>query len=318
MNEIRVGERPRAGGEGAAPVAAADRTKGPRVWLDMDQQELDDAYDQLKYAANAQQLAERRAAECAQVRARLGEPERIAYGASAIETIDFFRTDRPNAPIAIFVHGGAWRARRASEFCTPAEMFVRAGAHCAFPDFTGVDQVNGDIGIVADQVLRAVGFIHDNAARFGGEPQSIYLFGHSSGAHLAGVLATTDWRATGRQARLFRGILLASGMYDLAPVRLSKRSSYVAFTDVNVERLSAMRHIEFLNAPLVLAYGTYETPEFQRQTREFHAAVADAGKPVELIVAPGYNHFEIFETLANPYGVLGRAALKLMGLAHKA
>jgi arylformamidase len=68
-----------------------------------------------------------------------------------------------------------------------------------------------------------------------------------------------------------------------------------------------------LNAPLVVAYGTYETPEFQRQGREFHAAVAAAGKPVELIVAQGYNHFEIFETLANPYGVLGRAALKLMG-----
>jgi arylformamidase len=64
----------------------------------------------------------------------------------------------------------------------------------------------------------------------------------------------------------------------------------------------------------VLAYGTFETPEFQRQTREFHAAVSAAGKPVELIVAEGYNHFEIFETLANPYGVLGRAALQLMNL----
>jgi arylformamidase len=103
-------------------------------------------------------------------------------------------------------------------------------------------------------------------------------------------------------------------MYELAPVRLSKRSNYVAFTDANVERLSAQRHIDRLNAPLVLAYGTFETPEFQRQTREFHAAVAAAGKPVELIVAEGYNHFEIFETLANPYGALGRAALKLMNL----
>jgi arylformamidase len=42
--------------------------------------------------------------------------------------------------------------------------------------------------------------------------------------------------------------------------------------------------------------------------------VSAAGKPVELIVAEGYNHFEIFETLANPYGVLGRAALQLMNL----
>jgi arylformamidase len=61
-------------------------------------------------------------------------------------------------------------------------------------------------------------------------------------------------------------------------------------------------------------YGTHESPEFQRQSRDFAAAVRAAGKPVELDIAAGYNHFEIAETLANPYGVLGRAALKLMGL----
>jgi arylformamidase len=65
----------------------------------------------------------------------------------------------------------------------------------------------------------------------------------------------------------------------------------------------------------VLTYGTYETPEFQRQTREFAAAVKTAGKPVELLVGEGYNHFEMLETLANPYGLLGRAVLRQMHLA---
>ena len=39
-----------------------------------------------------------------------------------------------------------------------------------------------------------------------------------------------------------------------------------------------------------------------------------AGKPVTLIEAPNYNHFEMCETLGNPYGPNGRAAFKLMGL----
>src|SRR5262245_112741 len=313
MNDVRVEQRPAPPGESAS-AAPNVRSKGPPVWLDMDQQELDDAYDQFKYAANAQQLAGRRAVESAQTRARLGEPELIPYGATEIETIDLYRTNRTGAPIAIFIHGGAWRARRATEFCTPAELFVRAGVHFAMPDFAGVDQVGGDLGTVADQVIRAVGFIRANATRLGGDPARTYLLGHSSGAHLAGVVATADWRALGHPSDMFKGVLLASGMYELTPVRLSKRSNYVAFTDDNVARLSAQRHIARMNAPLVLAYGTCETPEFQRQTREFHAAVQAAGKPAELIVAEGYNHFEIFETLANPYGVLGRAALKLMGL----
>jgi arylformamidase len=51
-----------------------------------------------------------------------------------------------------------------------------------------------------------------------------------------------------------------------------------------------------------------------RQTRDFCAAVAAAGKPAELIVGEAYNHFELLETLANPYGLTGRARLRQMGL----
>src|SRR5262249_33482409 len=69
------------------------------------------------------------------------------------------------------------------------------------------------------------------------------------------------------------------------------------------------------SAPLVLGHGTLETPEFQRQTRDFFAAVQAAGKPAQLIVGSGYNHFEFLETLASPYGIAGRAVLQQIGLA---
>jgi arylformamidase len=79
--------------------------------------------------------------------------------------------------------------------------------------------------------------------------------------------------------------------------------------------MSSQRHIDKLRAPITVTYGTNETPEFQRQGRDFAAAVKAAGKPVELIEVPDYNHFEICESLGNPYGPNGRAALKLMKLA---
>ena len=71
-----------------------------------------------------------------------------------------------------------------------------------------------------------------------------------------------------------------------------------------------------LTAPVIVAYGTLETPEFQRQSRDFAAAVRAAGKPATLLVAEGYNHFEIIETLANPYGLLGCAVLEQMALTR--
>jgi arylformamidase len=290
------------------------RARGPLVWLDMDQEALDNAYDQLVYAPNRDQVIKRRVVNSAQTRALLGEPQRQAYGPTAIEALDIFRTDRPNAPVNIFIHGGAWRRNRAADYAVQAELFVRAGAHHVILDFCNVDDTAGDLVPMVEQVRQAAAWVYRNAKSFGGDPDRLYLCGHSSGAHLAGCVVTTDWPRAGLPADIFKGALLVSGMYDLQPVRLSKRSGYVKFTDAMVEELSAMRHIDKLSTPLVLACGTYETPEFQRQTRDFHAAVTHAGKPAELLVADGYNHFELIETLANPYGVLGRAVLTQMQL----
>ena len=101
----------------------------------------------------------------------------------------------------------------------------------------------------------------------------------------------------------------------LKPVRLSKRSAYVKFTYEIEEKLSPQRNIDKLLAPVVLVYGTAETPEFQRQSRDFAAAVKSAGKPVALSVMEGYNHFEVMEQLANPLSLFGRAVLHQMRLA---
>ena len=84
--------------------------------------------------------------------------------------------------------------------------------------------------------------------------------------------------------------------------------------DNTINKLSPIQHIDNIHFPVVLGHGTKETPEFQRQSDDFAAALAAAGKDVTLIVAPGYNHFEFAETFANPYGPMGRASLQLMGL----
>lgn len=292
------------------------RAKGPPVWLDMDQKALDDAYDQSVYAPNQQLVARRRARASEAVLERLGEPWRVAYGPTEIEKLDIYKTSRPNAPVNVYIHGGAWRNGQAKDFAFPAEVFVNAGAHFVVVDFVQVTETAGDLMPMIGQVRSALAWVYLNAARFGGYAERVYITGHSSGAHLAGCALVTDWQKDfGLPADMIKGGLLISGMYDLKPVRLSKRSEYVRFTDDIEQALSSQRHLDKLNAPLIVAYGTQETPEFQRQSREFAAAVNAAGKPVELIVGEGLNHFEMQETLGNPYGIAGRAALKLMTLS---
>jgi arylformamidase len=300
----------------APPAPAPARAKGPPVWLDLDQAELDAAYDQSKYAPNQAIVQRRSAINSEGVRSRLGAPRRFAYGPTPIEGLDLYAAQRANAPINIFIHGGAWRGGMAKDHAYAAELYVRGGAHYIVPDFINVIEANGNLMPMADQVRRAVAWVYRNAKTFGGDPDRVYLSGHSSGGHLAGVVLVTDWRKEfGLPADIIKGGLLCSGMYDLKPVRLSARGNYVKFTDEMEQALSTQRHLDMLNTPVVLAHGTQETPEFQRQTRDFASALKAAGKPMQLLVGEGYNHFEMPETFANPYGLLGRAVLAQMKLS---
>ena len=291
--------------------------KGPLIWLDLDQAELDAAYDQSRYAPNVQQIIKRCATNSDSMRSRIGAPQRFSYGPSTVEGLDVYATKRVNAPIHIFLHGGAWRGGLAKDYAFPAEMFVHAGAHFVVPDFAWVQDTGGSLAPIADQVRRAVAWVYRNAEEINGDPNRIYVSGHSSGAHLAGVVLTTDWpKQFNLAADVVKGGLCCSAIFDLAPVALSARSAYVKFSDEIVQALSPSRHLRHLNVPLIVAYGTLETPEFQRQSRDFYAAVQTAGKAAQLLIADGYNHFEIVETLSNPYGLLGRAALKQMSLGQ--
>jgi len=138
----------------------------------------------------------------------------------------------------------------------------------------------GNLMTMADQVRRAVAWVYRNAASFGGDRNRIYISGHSSGAHLTGVALTTDWQKSyGLPADIIKGGLLRvectisipsacrrGAVTSISPAKPSKNSAH----GVNLDRL---------NAPVIVAHGTLETPEFQRQNREFAAAVKSPAKP---------------------------------------
>lgn len=282
------------------------------VFLHYDQAALDRAYEQAPWAPNMQELLKRRAEESDAVRVRIGRPRTVAYGPSAIETLDVYRAPASSAPVLVFLHGGAWLRGTAAASAFPAETFVHAGAHFVVPDFAPVSEVGLD-GMVA-QVRRAVAWVAQHATSFGGDPGRIYVTGHSSGAHLAGNVLVTDWRPFGLPADIVKGGVCVSGMYDLKAPRLSARSSYVNFDDRIEHEYSSQRHLARLACPVIVANGENDSPEFQRQSREFADALDAIGRLDRYIIGKGLNHFEMIATLADPGGLVGRAALEMMKL----
>lgn len=303
-------------------MANRDQSAAPKVWLDMDQARLDWAYDQSHHATNQQQVLRRRDLASERTRQRLGEPARHRYGASAAEELDCWMPKQSplataaGVPAMLFIHGGAWRGGLASNYAFVADPVVQAGCAALIADFLPVTELDGDLIRMTDQVRRAIAWVAKNAASLGIDPSRVHLVGHSSGAHLASAAMAIDWADRFSLARPpIASLTVCSGMYDLRPVSLSARSSYVRFTEAAIEQLSAIRHLKTLNVPLTIAWGSLESPEFQRQGSEYADAAEAAGLDVTRIFAEGYNHFEILETLANPFGLVASALLSQINRA---
>jgi arylformamidase len=297
----------------ASPVKAP-ALAGPKVFLDMDQAALDAAYTQSVWAPNSREVLARYKSGSEAFLRETSPPIRMTYGSSDIESLDIYVPPSPRGKIHIFIHGGAWSGGTAAEYAFVAEMLLSEGVHVVIPDFSRVQDFNGDLIPIADQIRRAISYTYQNAARFGGDPDQIFVSGHSSGGHLAATALTTNWDSYGVPRNIIKGALLCSGMYDMKPVRLSARSKYINFTDTMEDSLSPQRHLQMISTTMVVVYGTNESPEFQRQARDFSAAAKKSGLDVQLLVAKDYNHFEVLETLARRDGVLGKAALKQMEL----
>ena len=282
------------------------------VFLTYTQVELDAQYDQPRWDPNGGATVASFATLTQAARERLGAPQTHRYGDGASEVLDVYRTDRPNAPIHVFVHGGAWRkmGRDDSGFAAPA--FVEAGAHFVALDFSLLP--GPDLTDVLAELQRAIAWLYTNASRFGGDPERIHLSGHSSGAHMAACLLVTDWSKYGMPRDVLRSGLLVGGMYDLAPVRLSSRNDYVRLTSKTEGQLSPQRHLDKLACPVAVFRGESESPEFARQSDEFATTVAPSGHLVCHEIVLGRSHVEVALDLADPASRVGRMALQLMEL----
>ena len=254
-----------------------------------DQTALDAQYEQRVWAPDMDEVIARYAAASDAVRARLGEPVTQAYGSSAAERLDVYGANRERA--FVFVHGGAWRreSRRTSAFA--AEQVVRAGAAYVALGFSALPAV--DLQEMLRQVCNGIEWVRSNLCR------KIALCAHSSGAHLA-ACALTKIDPVDRA-------LLISGIYDLAPVRLSARNAFVKLDAQIEQELSPIRHVERIRCPVTVAWAENDSAEFTRQSHEFAAVL---GAPT--LVGTGLDHFEFAETMADPTSLLGATALAML------
>jgi arylformamidase len=279
-----------------------------RIYLHYTQAELDRNFDQRGWVSNAAEVIARYPRLAAATRRRLKHHSNLRYGPSDDEVLDVFSCGRMQAPTQIFVHGGAWRNFTKDDYSFVAEGFVAHGINSVIVNFTKAPHAR--LPDVVTQIQRAITWVAGHAAQWSGHREKLYIGGQSSGAHLACAAITWHWPPNGLGADAIRGAYLVSGCYDLEPVLLSARSSYIRLSKQEAIELSPLHQLEHLNSEVYLAYAENDTDEFQRQSRVFAEALKAAGRLITIECLPTLNHFEIVEAFNDPHSALTTAVTR--------
>jgi arylformamidase len=236
----------------------------------------------------------------------------LRYGAGEKQTLDVHRPAKAGAPILLFIHGGFWRALDKSDHSFIAPAFVEAGA-C-------VVNLNYDLcpTVTLDDIVReareGLAWVQRNAARLGGDPDRLFIAGHSAGAHLAALLLAQDWTAEGLPADAVKGAACVSGIYETAPVLRISVNADVRLDEAMAQRCDALSRPPRRNSPLLISVGAEEPEGWRAQTEAYAAACRAAGLAPEVLAVPGTNHFTVIHDFADAGGAQHRAMLRMMGL----
>ena len=220
----------------------------------------------------------------------------VQFGPTRAETIDIFPAAAADAPIVVFIHGGYWRRLSSKEFSFVARGPVARGQTVVVANYALCPTVT--IAEITRQSRAAVAWLHANAGRFNGDPERIYVTGHSAGGHQVARLLSTDWAGDyALPAEIIKGGYALSGLFDLRPLRYSWLQPMLQLDGDMIRRESPLFDIPTQAAPLIADVGGLESTEFHRQSRDFITAWNGAGLKGRYTQQEGRHHFSVIEGL---------------------
>jgi arylformamidase len=233
----------------------------------------------------------------------------VPYDQASGERLDIFRPSQSGlAPVQIYIHGGYWISNDKKDCSYVAKGFVDAGFVNVVINYTLIPAVT-----MAEQVRQcraAVRWVAANIRQYGGDPERIYVTGHSAGGHLSVSLLTDPDISPGR----IKGVTSLSGLYDLEPVRLSFVNEKLGLSERDVVELSPVRQQpRDTSARLLLTIGAREGDEYIRQMTDLAAAWRPHLPHLVSLVIPDTDHFSMRAPLGDASSSICRLIWDTMG-----
>lgn len=220
------------------------------------------------------------------------------YGSGPRHGIDIYTpTGARNAPVIVFFYGGNWQSGDKETYRFVAASLASRGYVTVVPDYRVYPEVRF-AGFMQDGA-RAVAWTEQNAARFGGNPQRVFLMGHSAGAHIAAMLTfDKHWLdAVGLNARRdVAGLIGIAGPYDFLP--LHDETLRAIFAGGDLARTQPITFVAGLEPPVLLLTGHRDEIVDPGNTTRLAARLRATGNDVAAIEYPGIGHMAIVGAFA--------------------
>lgn len=217
--------------------------------------------------------------------------------ATGLKTDVYMPKAAAHAPVIVFFFGGRWSEGDKDLYEFAGAALAKQGFVAVVPNYRLYPQVK--FPAFVEDSAKVVRWAHDNAARYGGDNQRLFLMGHSAGAYNAAMLVTDEsyLRAVGGSRKWLAGMVGLAGPYDFLP-----------FTDSDIidmfgpparfEATQPINHVDGHNPPMLLMHGEDDTAVFPKNTRNFANKIRAAGGPVETVFYPKLSHSWIVATLS--------------------
>jgi acetyl esterase/lipase len=219
----------------------------------------------------------------------------IAYSAAdPARTLDIYTPGAAAAgplPVIVFLYGGRWTFGRKAQYAFVATRLAQQGFIVAVPDYRKYPSVK--FPAFVEDGAEAVAWLHDNAAAHGGDPERLFLAGHSAGAHIGALIAADPsyLRKFGKSRSVVTAFAGLAGPYAFTPDEDDLKDMFGP-----PERYPLMQATGFIDGkqpPMLLLYGAKDDVVRPYNLERLSAAIKARGGTVETKIYPDVNHTQI-------------------------
>jgi len=247
--------------------------------------------------------------------------ENIRYGSKDDEVLDLFlpfetvKTVQTKQKLHVYIHGGYWQELSKNESCFAATNFQQQGYHFAVINYSLAPDAT--LTEIVEQNRQALVWLYQHAEVYGYDKNEIYLSGSSAGAHLAMMMALTDWKKyLNVKINIIKGICAVSGIYDLTPIALTTINEPLQLTKKEItENSPSLLELDkegLKDCQVIIAYGDNETSEFKRQSTAMVNQLTALGLDITFSQISSRNHFDVIVDLAFSKSWLSQKIIKQM------